>query len=1326
MKRHLMRSRRRTKRIFRAGAALMLAVGLLGVGYYRIVAAQKNAPAELHVEVEILPGEMAKVIDVTTRALVPIVIYGNASVAAESIRPASVAVAGAPPTKQANGQLRAELRDVNRDGRNDLLVTVAAQSLRVGDGDNRINVTAATSDGRRVSGTSQVRILHARQFATGVPEPKSVVFSNTAPITINDSASPPTAATPYPSNLAVSGVTGNIVGMTVTLANLSHGFPDDIDVLLVGPTGASALLMSDAGGSTAASGITLTFDDNAAASLADDGPLVTGTFKPTNFGTGDTFPAPATVPTGNTLLGIFNGTNPNGDWHLYVVDDNQTDAGAIAGGWSLNLLTAPQICNPANLIINDSDTPPTAGSPYPSQIAISGLSGTVVKVTVDLRSLSHTFSDDIDMVLVGPTGASAVIMSDAGGSWPISNLNLTFDDNAAAPLSDTAQLTSGTYQPVNYGPGIDAWPGVAPPPSGNSALSVFNGTDPNGIWKLYVLDDEAGDSGNLGAGWCLNIATTGPTLARLSSQSAAVSENGRVEVEWNASYEIDNLGFNVYRESGGQRLRVNREMIAGSAVLAGPGVKLATGRTYRCFDQLPAGARLARYWIEAIGLDGSSDWHGPVTPVYTHSLTADTASPSLDELNESRNQGDQRGNVGNTTFAITPRVEPGTATAIKLYIKQTGVYRVSRAELLAAGLNPNVDPRTLQLFEGGREQPLTVPSEQAGRFDLIDGIEFYATAPDSPYTASRVYWLVAGSQAGQRIKQVKAKGATTGAASFQATALLQERTVYFSPVLNGERENFFGAIVVGNGVTRSLRLTSVVQGQPATLEVTMQGLTLVPHRISVRLNGEAVGSLAYEGLSPAALRVSLTAAKLREGDNMVQLIAEGGSLDVNFMDAIRLRYGRGYQAEGDALDCTAQGAQQVTISGFSNPAIRVMDVTEAEKGGVQEVIGAVRRDQSGYSMVLNVPGEGTRHLLAFTGARIERPAAIAADIPSSWRQPANAADLLIITRRDLMAAFAPLKALREQQGYTVAVIDIEDLYDEFSYGNKTPQAIKDFLSYAAGNWKTAPRYVLLGGDASYDPNNYLGLGDVDLVPTKLIDTEMMETASDDWFADFNGDGLAEMAIGRLPVRSASEAAALIAKIVAYDSAAPADTLLLVADSNDDFDFEQATAQLRAFIPPGVQVEEIARGQLGDAATRQKLLAAMNEGRKIVNYLGHGNIDEWHGRVLTNADPRELTNSERLMFFVSMTCLNGYFHDPATDSIGEALVKAPRGGAVAAWASSGMNGPAGQAAVNQALYRALFGSGATLGEATLKARAATTNRDIRRTWILLGDPTTRLR
>jgi hypothetical protein len=93
----------------------------------------------------------------------------------------------------------------------------------------------------------------------------------------------------------------------------------------------------------------------------------------------------------------------------------------------------------------------------------------------------------------------------------------------------------------------------------------------------------------------------------------------------------------------------------------------------------------------------------------------------------------------------------------------------------------------------------------------------------------------------------------------------------------------------------------------------------------------------------------------------------------------------------------------------------------------------------------------------------------------------------------------------------------------------------------------------------------------------------------------------------------------------------------------------------------------------------------------------------------------------------MTCLNGFFHDPLMDSFGEVLLKAAQGGAVAVWSSSGFTEPEGQSAMNQELVRLLFSGGSlTLGEATARAKAATGDGDVRRTWILFGDPTTRLK
>ncbi|OOE12108.1 hypothetical protein UN64_08290 [Fictibacillus arsenicus] len=122
------------------------------------------------------------------------------------------------------------------------------------------------------------------------------------------------------------------------LNNLSHTFPDDIDILLVGPTTSqNAIIMSEVGSSGDAVNVTLLLDDDAPTPLPDGSPLVSGTFQPANYGGGDSFPAPAPVPAGGSALSIFNGTNPNGTWSLYIVDDAGADVGSLAGGWTLNI-----------------------------------------------------------------------------------------------------------------------------------------------------------------------------------------------------------------------------------------------------------------------------------------------------------------------------------------------------------------------------------------------------------------------------------------------------------------------------------------------------------------------------------------------------------------------------------------------------------------------------------------------------------------------------------------------------------------------------------------------------------------------------------------------------------------------------------------------------------------------------------------------------------------------------------------------------------------------------------------------------------------------------
>jgi hypothetical protein len=850
-------------------------------------------------------------------------------------------------------------------------------------------------------------------------------------------------------------------------------------------------------------------------------------------------------------------------------------------------------------------------------------------------------------------------------------------------------------------------------------VATFGSTN-TGAYSLFVNAP--------GAGCNLNA----PTAINLELVSAT-SYAGGVSIDWKTGQEVNNLGFNVYRDQGGKRTLVTEQMVAGSALFAGPGTTLGAGQSYSWFDSL-ARTKDAQYWLEEIDLNGASTWHGPVA-------VTDSGNKFISPPRRGRNAlistlgatGGQSSSGPVEARASLPEATQDRLQAqsriasqkgAKLSVRQEGIYRVSQPDLVGAGLDANIDPRSLQLYVDGQQIPIAEVNTSGGRFDSSSAIEFYGQGIDSAVTDSRTYWLVAGSEPGLRMAQAagKVKSGKSSAASFPYTVERKDRTIYFSALRNGEKENFFGAVVARNPVEQALSLQHIdATASEAFVEVALQGVSQVPHRVQVQLNGARAGEVSFNGQASGTGRFSIPHALLKEGQNTVTLLSLGEPSDISLVDYVRITYQHRFAADDDALKFTARGKQAVTIDGFSNADIRVFDITNPNN--VQEVFGKVKQRGAGYSISLRSPGNSQSTLLALAGGQAKSPSSIAASRGTNLRQEGAGADLLIITRRDFFDSLSPLVALRQSQGLTVSVIGIDDIYDSFGFGQKSPQAMRDFLAFAKAGYKTAPRYVLIVGDASLDPKDYLGLGDNDIVPTKLIDTQLMETASDDWFVEPSG-----MAIGRLPASTAGDAAIFAAKLVSYDQAAPSQEVLLVADSDETYNFEGISTQLRGLIPSSLRVERIDRGKDGDSMAKTRLINALFRGQKVVNYVGHGSVDQWKSNLLTGTDIGDLRGSGSLPVFVMMTCLNGYFQDVSLDSLAETLVKAPKG-AIAVWASSGMTSPDVQAPANHELYRWLFDKNSPsimLGDAIGRAKAASGNDDVRRTWILFGDPTMRLR
>jgi subtilisin-like proprotein convertase family protein len=359
-------------------------------------------------------------------------------------------------------------------------------------------------------------------FGFGMISATTNSFANTGTITIPTSGNNG-RSTPYPSTLSVSGITGLVSKVTVTLTNVSHTWVSDLDILLVGPGGQKVMIMSDVGNDASGTPIshqTFTFDDNAASLVPSNSPIVSGTYKPTDYLPGDVLGSPAPAGPYGTLLSVFNAVNPNGIWSLYVFDDvSRFDGGSISNGWKLNIITTTNSCCVGAI---NSNSPPVISAASISPVSPTTTNDLVVTIT----STNDPDNDPITFTY----------------QWQQSPDNITFTNLAfTASILPAAATVAGDYYQVMIIPNDGQTNGA---PFTTASVLVPVDADGNGInddWEVqyfgHIGIDPNADTDGTGQDnlfkYVAGLDPTNPASVFIFQVAAVTNQNAQDDLLFN-------------------------------------------------------------------------------------------------------------------------------------------------------------------------------------------------------------------------------------------------------------------------------------------------------------------------------------------------------------------------------------------------------------------------------------------------------------------------------------------------------------------------------------------------------------------------------------------------------------------------------------------------------------------------------------------------------------------------------------------------------------------------------------------------------------------------
>ncbi len=767
---------------------------------------------------------------------------------------------------------------------------------------------------------------------------------------------------------------------------------------------------------------------------------------------------------------------------------------------------------------------------------------------------------------------------------------------------------------------------------------------------------------------------------------ASFEVDDRGHVSWITASEAGTIGFNLYREDGS---KVNENLIP------------AGKRIYEIDDRYVA----QRYILEEITASGRINRHGPL-------VTGRRLGPDVTK------RADEPGTRHRFSAEAFPTISKNKSktVAVMAAVRETGIVRVPFTEL-ATRFTKSVD----HIEKSAAKGDLAVSSggQSVAWTSTADALLFFGEKSDSIYSKDRVYKIEL--QRGERMKDVKVGSSGAAVSIFDGQADL-ETDAFPVSVLPIDPESdfaFWDYVLSGDPTygrkTFTVEVPGVASASGATIQVRLQGaVNATAHKALVRLNGVPVGDVSWADFGATTTTLALPAGVLRDGTNEVEIegvLDPSAPYDVFFIDGFLVKYKRFAQPVGGAIEASLTAA--MTAGPFSGAPL-ALDVTKRLRpvllsGG----------SFAGGNLSLTLPS-GTKTV--FASESFVSPTSYR----SSYEPYLNSrrGEYIVIAPASMASGAEALASLRQKFGgktgaLTTVVAELEQVYDEFGYGNVTPHAIRAYLA-ATRKWSPRPRFVVLAGTGTLD---YKSLEQpAGPMPPMLISTPDGLYASDSKFADTNNDGIPELAIGRIPVSGNDELLDYVEKLRDHSSSASTNPIAFSADAEDQgMDFGKASDE--SSLPlVGRPMTRLHVGELGPQAARDGLLEVWQSDTPLISWIGHGGVDQLaNSGILTAGDAPSLVASGRLPVLVAMTCTINRFELGFTEALGSALTRQADGGALAVWSASGLSNHEDARAM-QRTFMKLAAENPQLKIGELIVRTLTAHPgDTAGIYVLLGDP-----